>query len=114
VLYTLVADRTDAAARERADFYKSGADIEAIEGYAGAAATDADGTVSRHYEDFAFLTGTLIGSPDTVVAHLCELDRAGAYGVLFALPDPRADVDFLFEEVVPRMARAGLRQPGAG
>ena len=40
----------------------------------------------------AFLTGTLVGSPDTVVAHLAELDRAGAYGVLFALPDPRADV----------------------
>ena len=109
VLYTLVSDTTDAAARERADFYKRGADVVAIDGYAGAAATDSEGTVSRHYEDFAFLTGTLIGSPDTVVEHLSELDRAGAYGVLFALPDPVVDVDFLFAEIVPRMERAGLR-----
>jgi pyrimidine oxygenase len=113
VLYTLVADVTDAAARERADLYRRGADVEAIDGYAGAAATDRGGTVSRHYEDFAFLTGTLIGSPDTVVAHLSELQSAGAYGVLFALPDPHADVDFLFEEIVPRMARAGLREDGS-
>ena len=112
VLYTLVADATDAAARDRADFYKRGADVAAIDGYAGAAATDTQGTVSRHYEDFAFLTGTLIGSPDTVVAHLSELHRAGAYGVLFAVPDPDADVDFLFAEIVPRMARAGLREHG--
>jgi len=109
VLYTLVADTTDAAAHERAEFYKQGADFEAIDGFAGAAATDSEGTVSRHYEDFAFLTGTLVGSPDTVVAHLEKLDGAGAYGVLFALPDPRADVDFLFTEIVPRMERAGLR-----
>jgi alkanesulfonate monooxygenase SsuD/methylene tetrahydromethanopterin reductase-like flavin-dependent oxidoreductase (luciferase family) len=94
----------------RAEFYRHGADVEAIDGFAGAAATDSDGTVSRHYEDFAFLTGTLVGSPDTVVAHLVELDRAGAYGVLFALPDPIADVDFLFGEIVPRMRRAGLRE----
>ncbi len=112
VLYTLVADATDAAARDRADFYKRGADVAAIDGYAGAADTDTQGTVSRHYEDFAFLTGTLIGSPDTVVAHLAELHRAGAYGVLFAVPDPDADVDFLFAEIVPRMARAGLREHG--
>ena len=105
VLYTLVADPTDDQARERAEHYKHGADVDAIDGFAGAAATDADGTVSRHYEDFAFLTGTLIGSPETVLAHLDELERAGAYGVLFALPDPGADVDFLFSEIVPRMHR---------
>jgi pyrimidine oxygenase len=112
VLYTLVADATDAAARERADLYQRGADHVAIDGYAGAAATDSEGSVSRHYEDFAFLTGTLIGSPDTVVAHLSELDRAGAYGVLFAVPEPGADVDYLFAEIVPRMVRAGLRGHG--
>jgi pyrimidine oxygenase len=113
VLYTLVADAADDDAHARAEFYKQGADAGAIDGFAGAAATDRDGTVSRHYEDFAFLTGTLVGSPDTVVSHLVELDRAGAYGVLFALPDPVADVDFLFEEIVPRMARAGLREVAA-
>ena len=30
-------------------------------------------------------------------------------GALFALPDPGADVDFLFSDVVPRMQRSGLR-----
>ena len=111
VLYTLVADATDDDARARADLYKRGADVEAIDGYAGAASNDAAGTVSRHYEDFAFLTATLVGAPDTVVRHLAELDRAGAHGVFFALPDPAADVDFLFGEIVPRMQHAGLRGP---
>src|SRR5207244_946074 len=90
-----VVVRLWADGRARADLYKRGADVEAIDGYAGAASNDAAGTVSRHYEDFAFLTATLVGAPDTVVRHLAELDRAGAHGVLFALPDPAADVDFL-------------------
>ena len=109
VLYTLVADATDGAARERADFYRSGADVEAIRGFAGAAEPDREGSVSRHYEEYAFLTAVLIGSPDRVVDHLAELARAGAEGVLFALPDPIADAEFLFGEIAPRMARAGLR-----
>src|SRR5262245_18332955 len=110
VLYTLVAAATDREARERAEHYKRGSDLDAIRGFAGAASNDAQGSVSRHHEDFAFLTATLVGSPDTVVAHLRELDRAGAHGVLFAVPDPGADVDFLFAEIAPRMERAGLRE----
>jgi pyrimidine oxygenase len=109
VLYTLVCDRTDEAARARVEHYKEGVDVDAVKGFADAAVNDSSGSVARHYEEFAFLTATLVGSPDTVVAHLVDLDRAGAYGVLFALPDPEADVNALFSEVVPRMQRAGLR-----
>jgi pyrimidine oxygenase len=109
VLYTLVCDSTDAAAQARVAQYKAGVDVDAVKGFADAAGNDAGGSVASHYEEFAFLTATLVGSPDTVVKHLVDLDRAGAYGVLFALPDPVADVDFLFSDVLPRMRRAGLR-----
>jgi pyrimidine oxygenase len=109
VLYTLVCDRTDEAAQERLAHYKEGVDVDAVKGFADAAGNDSAGSVARHYEEFAFLTSTLVGSPDTVVEHLADLDRAGAYGALFALPDPGADVDFLFSDVVPRMQRSGLR-----
>ena len=112
VLYTLVCDRTDEAARERVEHYKEGVDVDAVKGFGDAAVNDRGGSVSRHYEEFAFLTATLVGSPDTVVEHLVDLDRAGAHGVLFALPDPDADLDFLFSDVVPRMQRAGLRNEG--
>jgi pyrimidine oxygenase len=111
VLYTLVGGATQAEAEARADAYRRGADLDAIRGFGGAASLDRDGSVSRHYEDFAFLTATLIGSADAVVAQLRELDSAGAHGVLFALPDPLPDAEFLFGEVVPRMQRAGLRGP---
>lgn len=110
VLYTLVAEATDEAANERAAWYRRGADAEAIRGYAGAAAFDKEGSASKGYEAFAFLTPTMVGSPGTVVRRLAELEAAGAHGVLFALADPVADADALFDEIVPRMAGAGLRQ----
>jgi pyrimidine oxygenase len=114
VLYTLVCEPTDAAATERAAQYKRGVDVDAVKGYADAASSDAEGSVSRHYEEFAFLTAALVGSPDTVVRHLVDLDRAGAHGILFALADPVRDLDMLFDEVFPRMQDAGLRaQPTA-
>jgi pyrimidine oxygenase len=111
VLYTVVAEATDEAAEARVAYYKSGADIDAIRGYADAASNDAHGTTSKGYEEFAFLTQTMGGSYDSVVAQLEEHERMGADGVLFAVADPVRDVDLVIEEILPRMERAGLRKP---
>jgi pyrimidine oxygenase len=109
VLHTLICEPTDGAARERLELYRSGVDVDAVKGFTDAASTDADGTVARNYQEFAFLTSTLAGSPATVVEHLVELDRAGAEGIMFAMADPDRDMEMLCGEILPLMARAGLR-----
>jgi alkanesulfonate monooxygenase SsuD/methylene tetrahydromethanopterin reductase-like flavin-dependent oxidoreductase (luciferase family) len=64
-------------------------------------------------ERFASGTGTflVLGSPDTVVQKFKELSDAGLDGMAIGLVNYIDDFPLLRDEVLPRMERAGLRQP---
>jgi alkanesulfonate monooxygenase SsuD/methylene tetrahydromethanopterin reductase-like flavin-dependent oxidoreductase (luciferase family) len=64
-------------------------------------------------ERFTSGTGTflVLGSPDTVVQKFKELCDAGLDGMAIGLVNYIDDFPLLRDEVLPRMERAGLRQP---
>jgi FMNH2-dependent dimethyl sulfone monooxygenase len=62
-----------------------------------------------------FLSGTgtfpVVGSPDNVVKKFTELSDAGLDGMAIGLVNYIDDFPLLRDEVLPRMQRAGLREP---
>lgn len=53
----------------------------------------------------------LLGSPDDVVAHMLQLNAMGVSGSALVFLNYLAEMPYFVEEVLPRMERAGLRQP---
>lgn len=51
------------------------------------------------------------GDPDEVADQLKVLNEAGIDGMAFALPNFLEDLPVIFEELVPRLERLGLREP---
>jgi alkanesulfonate monooxygenase SsuD/methylene tetrahydromethanopterin reductase-like flavin-dependent oxidoreductase (luciferase family) len=52
----------------------------------------------------------IIGDPDRVAKALVELSSAGLTGIAVSLVNYADELPYLCEEVLPRLARAGLRQ----
>lgn len=56
----------------------------------------------------------LLGSPDDVVWHMQQLNARGVSGSALALLNYLDEMPYFVEEVLPRMEKAGLRQPFQG
>lgn len=54
---------------------------------------------------------TFVGSPDDVVEEMVQMHRAGLCGAAVAFLDYLNEMPFFIAEVLPRMERAGLREP---
>jgi pyrimidine oxygenase len=109
LLLTCIVDDTDAAAMAKWEYYKAGADEEALAYIAAQAAMDsaptanvkqivgAEGAINLNI-------GTFIGSPASVAHMLDDLASIpGVEGVLLTLDDFREGLDRFGQEVVPRM-----------
>lgn len=53
----------------------------------------------------------LVGDPDTVAAGFAELSRAGLRGVAVSFVNYIEELPYFCDEVLPRLARMGLREP---
>src|SRR5205814_5983779 len=51
-----------------------------------------------------------VGTPDKVAEELANLSRAGVRGIAFSLVNYRNELPYVCDEVLPRLARLGLRQ----
>jgi dimethylsulfone monooxygenase len=54
----------------------------------------------------------IIGDPDHVARELIALSRAGLTGIAVSLVNYADELPYLCDEVLPRLERAGLREPG--
>ena len=52
-----------------------------------------------------------VGSPDRVAEELANIARAGMRGIAVSFVNYLNESPFFFDEVLPRLARLGLRQP---
>jgi alkanesulfonate monooxygenase SsuD/methylene tetrahydromethanopterin reductase-like flavin-dependent oxidoreductase (luciferase family) len=52
-----------------------------------------------------------IGNPDRVAEEFAILSRAGIRGIAFSLVNYLDELPFIRDEVLPRLARAGVRSP---
>ena len=65
----------------------------------------------RHYFAANAIGGyPFVGTPDKVADELANLSRAGVRGVAFSLVNYVGELPYFCEEVLPRLARLGLRQ----
>ena len=65
----------------------------------------------RHYFAANAIGGyPFVGTPDKVVDELANLSRAGVRGIAFSLVNYVDELPYVCEEVLPRLARLGLRQ----
>jgi alkanesulfonate monooxygenase SsuD/methylene tetrahydromethanopterin reductase-like flavin-dependent oxidoreductase (luciferase family) len=69
--------------------------------------------LARHRSEFAHGNSGLpiIGDPDHVARRLIELSSAGLTGIAVSLVNYADELPYLRDEVLPRLARAGLREP---
>ena len=69
-------------------------------------------TAKRHYFAANAIGGyPFVGTPDKVADELANLSRAGVRGIAFSLVNYVDELPYVCEEVLPRLARLGLRQP---
>ena len=54
---------------------------------------------------------TLVGTPDDVAEEMIEMSEAGLAGASICFLDYLAAMPYFIAEVLPRLERAGLRQP---
>jgi alkanesulfonate monooxygenase SsuD/methylene tetrahydromethanopterin reductase-like flavin-dependent oxidoreductase (luciferase family) len=54
----------------------------------------------------------IIGDPDHVARELIALSEAGLTGIAVSLVNYADELPYLCDEVLPRLKRAGLREPG--
>ena len=52
----------------------------------------------------------IIGDPDHVAGQLAALSQAGLTGIAVSLVNYAGELPYLCDEVLPRLARAGLRE----
>jgi len=65
----------------------------------------------RHYFAANAIGGyPFVGTPDKVAEELANLSRAGVRGIAFSLVNYVDELPYVCEEVLPRLARLGLRQ----
>jgi dimethylsulfone monooxygenase len=65
----------------------------------------------RHYFAANAIGGyPFVGTPDEVADELANLSRAGVRGIAFSLVNYVNELPYVCEEVLPRLARLGLRQ----
>jgi alkanesulfonate monooxygenase SsuD/methylene tetrahydromethanopterin reductase-like flavin-dependent oxidoreductase (luciferase family) len=65
----------------------------------------------RHYFAANAIGGyPFIGTPDKIADELANLSRAGVRGIAFSLVNYVDELPYVCEEVLPRLARLGLRQ----
>ena len=65
----------------------------------------------RHYFAANAIGGyPFVGTPDKVVDELANLSRAGVRGIAFSLVNYVDELPYVCEEVLPRLARLGLRE----
>jgi dimethylsulfone monooxygenase len=65
----------------------------------------------RHYFAANAIGGyPFVGTPDKVADELANLSRAGVRGIAFSLVNYVGELPYFCEEVLPRLARLGLRQ----
>jgi len=65
----------------------------------------------RHYFAANAIGGyPFVGTPDKVADELANLSRAGVRGIAFSLVNYVDELPYVCEEVLPRLARLGLRQ----
>jgi alkanesulfonate monooxygenase SsuD/methylene tetrahydromethanopterin reductase-like flavin-dependent oxidoreductase (luciferase family) len=66
----------------------------------------------RHYFAANAIGGyPFVGTPDKVADELANLSRAGVRGIAFSLVNYVDELPYVCEEVLPRLARLGLREP---
>ncbi len=115
-LLTIIADDTDAAAMAKWEYYKEGADLEALAYVAAQAAMDSSPTanvkqVTNTDGAVNLNIGTFVGSSASVAGMLDELAAVpGVKGVLITFDDFLAGLDRFGREIQPRMqCRAAAR-----
>jgi len=66
----------------------------------------------RHYFAANAIGGyPFVGTPDKVADELANLSRAGVRGIAFSLVNYVDELPYVCDEVLPRLAQLGLRQP---
>ena len=66
----------------------------------------------RQYFASNFIGGfPFVGTPDKIADQLADISRAGLRGIAVSFVNYLQDVPYFCEEVLPRLARKGLRQP---
>jgi dimethylsulfone monooxygenase len=56
----------------------------------------------------------IVGTPDDIVAELVRIEAIGAAGSALVFLNYLRELPFFIQEVLPRMEKAGLRQPHHG
>jgi hypothetical protein len=56
----------------------------------------------------------LVGDPDSVTRQLAELAAAGLTGIAVSFVNYLDELPYFCAEVLPRLARLGLREPSSG
>jgi dimethylsulfone monooxygenase len=76
---------------------------------------DALTPAERDEKRLAFARGfggyTILGDPDYVAGELHKLSKAGLRGVALSIVNYADELPYLCDEVLPRLARMGIREP---
>lgn len=103
--------------KEAIEYYRyvleENADWDAVDGQIVAAGTKKDLTSPEymHQRTTAIRQFPLIGDPDRVAKLLITLSESGIDAVAFTFVNYLDELPYFYEEVVPRLERAGLRIP---
>jgi pyrimidine oxygenase len=105
-LYFVITGGTDAEAQEKWDYYREGADLEAIAFMTGQANLDVSGTTAAKITEmqnaFALNIGKIVGSHASVARQLDELAAIdGLKGVMCIFDDFIAGTDDFGQKVMP-------------
>ena len=122
ILFMVIADETDEAARAKWKLYRDGADVDALswmadQGGKDQTSTDASGT-ARHINlpegAVNFNMGTIVGSYASVARMLDEVaDVPGAKGIMLTFDDFLAGLDAFGQRIQPLMASRATVQARA-
>jgi FMNH2-dependent dimethyl sulfone monooxygenase len=64
----------------------------------------------RHHQANGLGGVPLVGNPDSVARELAQLAAAGARGIALSFVNYAEELPFFCDEVLPRLARVGLRE----
>jgi pyrimidine oxygenase len=111
ILQMVIIGDTDEEAQAKVEYYKEGADIEALGNMLGDALADAGGTTSQRIgmlrESTFYGLNLIVGSPETVAREIQKIgDVEGTAGVMLTFDEPIATLERFVEEVMPRLQLA--------
>jgi pyrimidine oxygenase len=105
-MYMIVPGDTDADAERRVQYYRDGADVQAIANMAtgfGRAHDGKEHSIVARARD-AFLPSVIAGSPQTLINKIADtIDSAGIDGMMLIFPDYDADLARFGTEVLPAL-----------